>query len=91
MTRTSFTVCPFCGYEADRASAITEKPAPAVEPTLRPGDASMCIGCGEFSVMGFDEMLRAPTMAEAASLGADPRVQVLRAAWSEIKGKKRPG
>ena len=81
MTRPCFTVCPFCGYEHELSSAIVKRPAPYVEPRMRPGDATLCIKCGEFSVMGFSEALRKPSPDESSMLDRDPAVRTVREAW----------
>jgi ferredoxin len=88
MTRACFTACPFCGYEHERATAITKNPAPKVEPRMKPGDATLCIRCGEFSVMGFSEMLRRPSPEEGEMLARDPAVRLVREAWRESLGKR---
>lgn len=90
MSRVNFTVCPFCGDEHDRSSAVTRRGAlPHVEPRMRPGDASMCIKCGEFSVMGWSDALRKPSPDESAMLARDPAVRRVREAWQETVGRKK--
>lgn len=88
MTTVCFTACPFCGHEHNRTTAITKSPAPKVEPRMKPGDATLCIVCGEFSVMGFSEMLRKPSPDESSMLERDPAVQMVREAWREKLGKR---
>lgn len=88
MTRPNFSLCPYCGAEHDVSSAVVREPAPAVEPRMKPGDATMCIRCGEFSIMGSDEMLRRPTGTEAIALWRDGRVIAMRLAWSELRQRR---
>jgi len=89
MTRINHTLCPFCFYEHNRSSAITSGQGPAVEPIMRPGDVTMCIACGEFSVMGISEMLRKPTRTEARDLNKDGAVRHLRGAWQASRARSR--
>jgi hypothetical protein len=82
MSLINHTICPYCGHEHDRSSAVVEKGnVLVVEPRMKPGDVTMCIKCGEFSVMGWDEMLREPTQAETHDLDNDHRIKHLRDAW----------
>jgi hypothetical protein len=53
---------------------------------MTPGSVTMCIKCGEFSVMGDDEMLRKPTKDETNDIDNDPRVKFLREAWRDTWG-----
>jgi hypothetical protein len=70
---TTFTMilgkCPSCGKEFDAASNAEGEGRP------RPGDWTMCFGCGE--LLAFDETLtpRALTEAEQREADADPRVR----------------
>jgi hypothetical protein len=90
MSKVSYTVCPFCGHEHELAAAIVETAKlPAVEPTLRPGNATMCARCGEFSVMDRNEMLRRPTHSEARKLARDYRARNLRQAWAEARARRQ--
>ena len=83
-----FTVCPFCGYEHELSSAVTRRGEHTVEPRMKPGDATLCIRCGEFSVMGFSEMLRKPKSRR--KLDAGPRSS--RAAGARgVAGEGRKG
>jgi len=91
MTRINHTICPYCGHEHDRASAVASKgsmPSPAAEPRMGPGDVTMCIKCGQFSVMGTDEMLREPTKDETHDIDHDLRIKFLRVAWRDVHERK---
>jgi hypothetical protein len=90
VTRVSFTVCPFCGCEHELASFVADPDkTPATEPRLTPGCATMCIKCGEISVMDNSEMLRKPSQRDARKLKRDVRVQKLRAAWTDAVAKRK--
>jgi hypothetical protein len=89
MSHVNFSVCPFCGHEHDRAAALVKHPAPAVEPRMKPGDVTLCIECGEMSVLGFNEMLRKPSSDEIAMLGRDPAVQRVREAWQAMQQRRK--
>jgi len=62
--------CPICGSENDHA---TGHGAP------KPGDASICLFCGEVSIFAKEGGLREPTEYERRLLAFDTRVQMLRA------------
>ena len=81
MTRICYASCPFCGYEHELSSAIVKRPAPNIEPIMKPGDSTLCIKCGEFSVMSFSEALRKPSPDESEMLDRDPAVRAVREAW----------
>jgi hypothetical protein len=89
MSHTNHTVCPFCYHTHELASAVSKAPAPAVEPRMKWGDATLCIACGEMSVMDFTEMLRKPSPDESARLSRDPTVRALREAWRAGDRRRR--
>lgn len=89
MSRPFEAICPFCGHRHQRTTAIT--PAGdhvTTEPRMMPGDATMCIRCGEFAVCGDDRKLRTPTTDEAALLDATPTVRMIREAWTAMMPKQ---
>lgn len=75
-------MCPFCGYEADRVSAIGGEGwrLPKV------GDVSLCVSCGGLGIWtAFG--LRVPNPLEAGELTMDRNIQTALAAWREVKGR----
>ena len=53
----SNTICPFCNYEFDRASALDDK-----EPKIpKKGDATICIKCANISIFDNSGQLHKPT------------------------------
>lgn len=90
MSRLHATLCPFCGqeHEVSTEARPSQKSSSAPEATMRPGDITLCIYCGEFSVMGDDDMLRKPNFYETVELNTDPQMVALRRAWESIKGKR---
>jgi hypothetical protein len=89
MTHASFTVCPFCSQENELASAVVKQTAPAIEPRMKPGDVTLCIQCGKFSVMGWIGLLRKPTDDEARELDRDSNIQKLREAWQDVRRQRQ--
>jgi hypothetical protein len=77
MTTSLDLVCPHC---RNRTGAMSD--AGGTERSPEPGDAAICINCGEWAVL--DEAgraLRKPTGDEAAALEASPRAAIVRRAW----------
>ena len=91
MTRVLTAICPFCFYEHDRTTAVARPGAYNDEPRMKAGDATLCINCGEFAIMGKDDMLRAPTKREAKEIARDYRCNLVRNAWRDTVGQKRRG
>lgn len=89
MTRVLTSICPFCFYEHNRTSAVARPGQYKDEPRMGAGDTTLCINCGEFSIMGKDDMLRAPTKREANEIARDYKTNVLRLAWLDTVGKSR--
>jgi hypothetical protein len=72
--------CPHCGRQQSDISGITRKGAPRPKPG--PGDLTLCIGCGEWSVFKNDvRRLRKPTAAERLEIAASPLCRMTRQAW----------
>jgi hypothetical protein len=67
--------CPVCGAKHDHATSLAYEAAPS------PGDAALCIQCGNVAVFADDLTLRQPTPAEQEKLDRDPAVATARAAW----------
>jgi hypothetical protein len=89
MSRTLTAICPFCHAEHDRSGAIVEKKAKiTVEPKMKPGDASLCIDCGQFAIMAEDGMLRRPTGRERRALQRNPIVTATREAWIAMQQQR---
>lgn len=60
--------CSTCG---DRLDAASGEPGKGPEP----GDASLCLNCGDLIVFETATLARPPTDDERADIEADPRVQ----------------
>ncbi len=90
MTHAFSVICPFCDYEADCASAVTEKDV-STEPYPENGDASLCIKCGQISVFDHDHArgLRRPTAQECKAMIDDPKIQHVRIAWQAVNAKRQ--
>ena len=63
-------LCPACGYAADRTVSIDTSARP------KPGDASLCMSCGEASIWQDGMLLRLPTEKEASELSWDSRIWI---------------
>lgn len=57
--------CPYCGHKLDAVSNMSGDTGPS------PGDASMCIACGEF--LEFDQDMLPITMSETLRNELDPK------------------
>ena len=89
MSRLHATLCPFCGQEHEVSTeARPSQKSSAPEATMRPGDITLCIYCGELSVMGTDDMLRKPNFYETVEMMTNPEIVALRRAWESIKAKR---
>jgi hypothetical protein len=66
-------VCKVCGYEMDAASCTHDERRP------KPGDASICLKCGELYM--FDEKMRSiePSIEWLMSMPQDARDEIGRA------------
>ena len=77
--------CPWCGRLANRASnSDTHNTAPV------DGDATICIGCGEWSIFEGDQ-LRTPTVDEFIEIGTDKDCQLARRAWALMDRERNRG
>jgi len=86
----SSTICAYCGYEHDMASAMTEKAAHIkAEPRPCDGDVSLCIRCGQLNIIDGREAggMRKPSQEEATVLAKDQMVQHLVQAWRDTIGR----
>jgi hypothetical protein len=81
--RTKPMPCPYCGTLNDAASD------PFGRATPQPGDTSMCIDCGEFSVFTDAMTLRALTAPEFAALPLDLQTKLVRMRLAQIAIVKR--
>ena len=90
MTRPFPSKCAFCGCNHNLISQVTEKKS-SFEPEAEfsPGDATLCINCGEMNVLGEDYDLRRPTEEETADMANDPRVKFLREGWLALKATRQ--
>jgi len=89
MTRVLTAICPYCFHEHNRTSAVAMPGEYKDEPRMRAGDTTLCINCGEFAIMGKDDMLRAPTKREAKGIAGNYKCNMVRLAWLDTVGKRR--
>lgn len=78
--------CRACGLEHSALTKAGGGPTDPTGDTFPPGAATICVGCGELSLIEdgpYGLQLRAPTDQEFADLVADPGVQRARAALHE--------
>jgi len=88
MSRALASICPFCGEEHERTTAVVKKGFAGAEPHMRPGDFTLCWFCGEFCVMGDSGMLRRPTHSEARQIRRDQCCVKLRDGWQTVQAAK---
>ena len=81
------TRCPWCGYQADRASNADQKE----KDKPNDGDPSICIDCGEWGIFDHEAKngLRKPTGQEFMEISMDETCRKLRWAWVEIDNARR--
>lgn len=95
MTRHSDTTCPWCLHKHELVSGVMAlkdgEKKPDKEPVHSDGDASFCVGCGEFSI--FDSKatggLRFPTKEEFAELAGMTEVIGIRLTYSQVNPRRR--
>ncbi len=82
-TNTPLQRCPSCGYRMNAATHVRGEAVP------RPGDLSLCWGCG--TVLIFDEALRSVLPPTDFELTSDIQAEVTEARrrWNEIRGPMR--
>ncbi len=78
-TRTPPNTCHTCGKVLDAATDTGDAPTP------RPGDVSICIGCGELMIFTKGLRLRMPTVKEKRDCLQNPKVM---AAQLFIRGRR---
>jgi hypothetical protein len=74
--------CWACGYDYDTHSVVTER-GPA---TPKPGDASVCIQCGELAIYAMvlgRLVTRQPTPAEREVMLTNPKIITTLTAWRD--------
>lgn len=78
---TPISPCPQCGKANDEAFNTINDAAP------KPGDVTICIACGAWSVFGEGLTVRAATSGELTKIRRDPRTARAEAAvlesWAE--------
>lgn len=86
MTLSHKSTCPFCGKTNDLSSGVT-KAGVTNEPMPKNGDVTLCIGCGEWSIVDDtrSDNLRKPTSLEYENIAADEICQKVREAWVQTK------
>ena len=86
MSRPYKSICAYCGHVHQRATAVqSATDALAEEPKMRPGDATMCVGCGSFNIVADDGKLRVPNAREQWALDHDPLAQIVRDAFQRVR------
>jgi hypothetical protein len=68
------TTCPHCGLNHNRITGM-EAPLPD------PGDVTLCMQCGEWSVYGNEKSLEKPSDEMLAEIAENKTAQRVRAAW----------
>lgn len=76
------TTCAWCGHVNSHATAVNGEDKP------EPGNLSLCIECGEWSVFT-ETALRKPTDDEFVEIAADPDARRARAAWAQMDQTRR--
>jgi hypothetical protein len=92
MTRVRYSLCPWCGKRHDLIDAVVTKEEAKTlkeEPRAENGDATVCLGCGQFSI--FDDKvrpggLRFPTKEESEDIHATDMVAKVTMAFGRIPG-----
>lgn len=77
--RVSPRPCPWCGTVHDGLVGMSSAATP------NPGDVSLCIECGEWSVFAADLSRRKPTEDEFTSIGTSAACQRAREVWLRLK------
>lgn len=75
------STCPHCAVTLDAASAMGSNKQP------KPGAATLCVACGEWSVFGKGLRLRKPTDDELFEIGMQPEARLAREAWVRVTQK----
>ena len=78
-TRVEAKACRECGKVRDAISDFETENVP------RPGDVSICLGCGVLSILGDDLEDIPPTDEETLELLADPKIKRMLAAMAELR------
>jgi len=89
MSRDITTICPHCGAEHTRTTALVERGHPGPEPRMGPGDYTLCFSCGEFATMGATGMLRRPTHSEMRAINRDKRAVAAREGWQQLHATRQ--
>jgi hypothetical protein len=74
--------CTACGKELDRASGLLADAG--VDDNVRPGDVTVCLGCGHLMALDDDLRLRDLTDDEAYKVDRDARLLAIRRARAAI-------
>jgi hypothetical protein len=79
----SATDCPHCGTRNEMASGLSGDEAPV------PGDVTLCIGCGHWSVFNEDGTLRKASKDELREYGHSHHMTAVWRAWWMAVGRYR--
>lgn len=79
-TRVPEQKCSKCGYQIDSATEAYGDGKP------RPGDISMCLGCGHATFFAEDLSRREPTPEEALKLSLTPEIMFAQLARARVVG-----
>jgi len=83
------TICPHCGAEHDRTSAVVERGHAGPVPQMEPGDYTLCFNCGEFCTVDYAGMLRRPTRSELRAINRDKRAVAAREGWLALRATRQ--
>lgn len=81
-TRLAPCPCPHCGKVLDAATPADGVGAPS------PGDATLCIDCGEWCVFNDELKLEKPSDDAYVEIGTDPECRKMRLAWLRMKANE---
>jgi hypothetical protein len=73
--------CPFCSKPNKLAIQLNEED---YGQRPEPGDAMICIRCGEIGILGEDGRLRQPSLTERFEIEEDENIQAQRRAWAKM-------
>lgn len=86
MTLLHDSTCPFCGKVNELSDGVT-KAGVTKEPTPTNGDITLCVTCGEWSIVDDtrSDNLRKPSMQEYEIIAKNEVCQKVRDAWVQTK------
>ena len=82
-TRLAPCPCPHCGKVLDAASPADGAASPS------PGDATLCIYCGEWCVFNDELKLEKPSDDAYVEIGTNPECRRIRSAWLRMETERQ--